>query len=246
MKSKSNPFFPWRCDREYGYDAGMKRSRSDTVPQMDDMGSLMEWLMDKAVNGLAPLSSAENLAQEYLIDTSYADDGARIDALIHWETTKNFTAGFVTGVGGLLTLPVSLPADFVASWLIQARMSAAIARICGFDLKSDRVQTFILACLVGDAVKDTAKAAGLDVSRGVTKTLLKKATAEVTEELQEQIGKKLVALAAKKGVSSAARGIPLLGGLVGGVFDATACHVVGRTAKSLFWVRRKKREGEVG
>lgn len=207
-----------------------------------DISSLMEWLMDKAVNGAAPLSSAENLAQEYLIDQTYADDGERIDALINWETTKNFTAGFITGLGGVLTLPVSVPTDFVASWLIQARMAAAIARICGFDLKSDRVQTFILACLVGDAVKDVGKAAGLDLSDGLTKSLLKKTTSEVAEELQEKVGARLVAMAAKRTASSVAKGIPLIGGLVGGTFDATACHVAGRTAKRLFFSKRRPRE----
>ena len=197
--------------------------------------------MDKSVNGAAPLSSAEHLAQEYLIDESYADDGERIDALIQWETTKNFTAGFITGLGGILTMPISVPADMVASWLIQARMSAAIARICGFDLKSDRVQTFILACLVGDAVKDAGKAAGLDLTQGLTKTGLKKVSAEAVEELHKQVGKRLMAATAKKGATSLARSVPLLGGVVGGVFDATACNVVGRTAKVLFYPRRKPR-----
>lgn len=211
-------------------------------PAPQDIASLMEWLMDKAVNGTAPLSSAENLAQEYLIDQTYADDNDRIDALINWETTKNFTAGFITGLGGILTLPVSLPADFVASWLIQARMVAAIARICGFDLKSDRVQTFILACLVGDAVKDVGKAAGLDLSGGLTKSLLKKTTAEVAEELQEKVGAKLVSMTAQKGLASVAKGIPLIGGFVGGAFDAAACRVAGRTAKRLFVPRKRARE----
>ena len=213
--------------------------KSGSAPK--DAASLMEWLMDKSVNGTAPLSSAENLAQEYLIDESYADDGERIDALIQWETTKNFTAGFITGLGGILTMPVSVPADMLASWLIQARMSAAIARICGFDLSSDRVQTFILACLAGDAVKDVAKAAGLDLSSGVTKTMMKKLSAEVVEELHEQVGRKLLTMTARKGATSLARGVPLLGGVVGGVFDATACNIVGRTAKSLFYPRRKTR-----
>ncbi|RBP42383.1 EcsC family protein [Roseimicrobium gellanilyticum] len=213
--------------------------KSGSAPK--DAASLMEWLMDKSVNGAAPLSTAENLAQEYLIDESYADDGARIDALIQWETTKNFTAGFITGLGGILTMPVSVPADMLASWLIQARMSAAIARICGFDLGSDRVQTFILASLAGDAVKDVGKAAGLDLTQGVTKAMMNKLSAEVVAEVQAQVGKRLMAAAAKKGAASLARGIPLLGGVVGGVFDATACNVVGRTAKALFYPRRKRR-----
>ncbi len=125
--------------------------------------------------------------------------------------------------------------------LIQARMSAAIARICGFDLSSDRVQTFILASLAGDAVKDLGKAAGIDLTQGVTKTMMKKVSAEVVEELQEQVGKRLIAATARKGATSLARGIPLIGGVVGGVFDATACNVVGRTAKALFYPRRRSR-----
>ncbi len=195
--------------------------------------------MDKGVNGVAPLSSAEHLAQEYLIDQSYESNGERIDALINWETTKNFTTGFVTGLGGMLTLPVSVPTDFVASWLIQARMVAAIARICGYDLASDRVQTFVLACLVGDAIKDVGKAAGLDLSAGLTKSLVKKTSAEVAADLQQKIGARLLATAAKRSASSVAKGIPIIGGLVGGTFDATACHVAGRVAKKLFMPRRQ-------
>ena len=193
------------------------------------------------MNGLPPLSSAEHLAQEYLIDQSYDDDSERIDALINWETTKNFTAGFITGLGGVLTLPVSVPTDFLASWLIQARMVAAIARICGFDLKSDRVQTFILACLAGEAVKDAAKTAGVDLSNGVTKAMMKKVSSEAVAELQEQIGQKLVSSAARKGAAGVAKSIPLIGGLVGGTFDATSCHMAGRLAKVLFLPRKRAR-----
>jgi uncharacterized protein (DUF697 family) len=61
---------------------------------------------------------------------------------------KNFTSGFVTGLGGLLTLPFALPAGFAASWVIQARMAAAIARIYGHDLRSERMRTLIVATLV--------------------------------------------------------------------------------------------------
>jgi uncharacterized protein (DUF697 family) len=218
--------------------AAMSSSKT-AAPQ--DIASLMEWLMDKSVNGAGPLSSAENLAQEYLIDHTYADDDDRIDALINWETTKNFTAGFITGLGGILTLPVSLPADFVASWLIQARMVAAIARISGYDLKSDRVQTFVLACLVGEAVKDVGKAAGIDLSGGLTKTLLRQTTAEVAEDLQQKIGARLMAMIARKGLAGIAKGIPILGGFVGGAFDAAACRVAGRTAKKLFFTKRRSK-----
>ena len=71
---------------------------------------LVNWIVDSAIDGVPPLSSASNLAQEYLIDRSYTDNDDRVASLINWETSKNFTTGFVTGLGGLLTLPVAVPA----------------------------------------------------------------------------------------------------------------------------------------
>ena len=46
--------------------------------------------------------------------------------------------------------------------------------------------------------------------------------------------------AGEKGAINLMRGVPFVGGLVGGTFDAVACRVVGRNARSLF-VRRAQR-----
>jgi hypothetical protein len=95
---------------------------------------LTVFLLEAGLAGAGPLSSANDLATEYLIDKGYADDDRRVDALIKWETGKNFTSGFIAGLGGVVTMPVSIPAALGASWLIQARMAGAIARIYGHDL----------------------------------------------------------------------------------------------------------------
>src|ERR1700720_516623 len=109
------------------------------MPEENKALTLVKWISDKAIDGVRPLSSARDLADEYLLDEGYRSNSKRVDALINWETTKNFTSGFVTGLGGVLVLPFSLPAAFAASWLIQARMAAAIARIYGHNIHSDRV-----------------------------------------------------------------------------------------------------------
>ncbi|RKH08869.1 hypothetical protein D7V97_18280 [Corallococcus sp. CA053C] len=62
-------------------------------------------VLDAGFESLGPLCSATGLADEYLRDTRYPDHEARIDALIRWETGKLFTTGFLSGLGGLLTLP---------------------------------------------------------------------------------------------------------------------------------------------
>jgi hypothetical protein len=196
---------------------------------------LINWLTEKAIQGAPPLSSAEDLAQEYLIDQSYPDDEERIESLINWETTKNFTTGFITGLGGILTLPVAIPAGFGASWIVQARMSAAIAKIAGYNLQSDRVRTFVVACLVGDALKDIAKGAGIQIGKGLTKSFINQIPGKVLIEINKKVGFRLITKAGQRGAVNLMKGVPLVGGIVGGAFDAGACRVVGKNAKRLFY-----------
>jgi hypothetical protein len=63
---------------------------------------LIHWITDRAIDGIPPLCSAQNLALEYEIDASYPDTEERIESLINWETSKNFTSGFITGLVGIV------------------------------------------------------------------------------------------------------------------------------------------------
>lgn len=193
------------------------------------------WITEKAVNGVPPLCSARNLAEEYQKDSRYPHDGARIDSLINYETTKNFTSGFITGLGGVLTMPVTIPAAFGASWVIQARMAAAIAVLSGHDISSDRVKTFVLACLAGDACKDVLKGVGIKAGGNLTRVAIQKIPGTVFIEINKKVGFRLVTKAGQKGAVNALKVVPLAGGLVGGAFDAAMCRLVGKQAKKLFY-----------
>ena len=208
---------------------------SDSSADESSALKIINWITDKAIAGFGPLSSAESLAQEYQIDQSYPDDGERIEALINWETTKNFTSGFITGLGGIITLPVTLPAAFGASWLIQARMAAAIAKIAGLDIHSDRVKTFIAACLLGEALKDISKVAGIKIGMGLTNTLLRQIPGKLFVEINKQVGFRLITKSGQMGAINLMKNVPFLGGVVGGTFDAYYCRLVGRNAKNLFY-----------
>lgn len=196
---------------------------------------LVSWLTEKALGGIPPLSSADALAQEYLINRSFPDDGDRIDALINWETSKNFTSGFLAGLGGILTLPVTVPAAFAASWVIQARMSAAIARIARHDVNSARVQTFVVAVLVGDDVTYVLENAGVELGKGLTKTLISQVPGKVLVEINRQVGARLIAMAGYAGAVGLIKAVPFVGGAIGGTVDALSCRVVGKRAKELFY-----------
>ena len=196
---------------------------------------LVQWLSDQAIDGVRPLSSARDLADEYLLDQSYKSHGARADALINWETTKNFTSGFITGLGGVLVLPISLPAAVAASWLIQARLAAAIARIYGHDLEKESVRAFMVAALVGDSVKDIVKASGIVLGRGLATTMANRALpGKALVAINKRVGLRLLMNAGRRGGTTVIRGVPFVGGIVGGAFDAVACRMAGRSAKALF------------
>lgn len=191
-------------------------------------------IADSGIYGVGPLSSAEELAREYLNDSSYSSNDERVDALIRWEISKNFGSGFVTGLGGLITLPASVPAALGASWAIQARMSAAIAVIYGHDVREDRVRTFVLWTLLGDAGKEVMRQAGIEIGRRVSLTLIKKIPGRVLSEINKKIGFRLLTKAGERGVVNFTKMIPFVGGLVGGTVDAVACRTVGKIAKKIF------------
>lgn len=224
-------------DEAPGELASPEEAAIESVARPDETKALKlaNWITDKAINGVPTLSSAENLALEYQRDHAYRDDGARIDSLIQWETTRNFTTGFITGLGGLITLPVALPAAFAASWLIQARLAAAIARIAGHDIASDRVKTFVVASLAGNACKDIFKDVGIKVGNSMTRVAVQKVPGKVLIEINKKVGFRLLTKAGEKGAVNLMKVVPVAGGLVGGTFDATACQVVGKCAKKIFY-----------
>lgn len=201
---------------------------------------LINWITERAIDGIPPLCSAENLALEYEIDNSYPDTEERIESLINWETSKNFTSGFISGLGGIITIPVSIPASMGASWIIQARMAAAIAKLAGHDIKADRVKTFVLLTLVGDACKDVLKDVGIKVGQGLAKAALKNIPGKMLIEINKKVGFRLLTKAGEKGAVNLIKMIPLAGGLIGGTFDAAACRIVGKQAKTLFYTPANK------
>jgi hypothetical protein len=208
----------------------MTGDAADDVPA----GRFVTFLLDQGLGGAGPLSSATQLARDYTRNGSYASDDRRVDALIKWEAGKNFTSGFVTGLGGIVTFPVSIPAALGASWLIQARMAGAIACIYGHDLTAERVRTKILLSLAGDVAKDAMKDLGLKAGNALTQRAVDQVPGRALVEINKRIGAQLLAKAGQRVVLRFPRAVPVLGGVVGGALDAAVCRVVGRTAKTLF------------
>lgn len=70
----------------------------------DNIMKALDWSYDTAINGGIPgVDTASELAENYLKKEGTLKQ--RVNKLIHWQNTKCATSGFLTGLGGVITMP---------------------------------------------------------------------------------------------------------------------------------------------
>lgn len=192
----------------------------------------LDWAYEKSVNGVAGLDSAVELAEDYINEGGSPCEQA--NSLIRWQNTKAATSGFITGLGGVLTLPIAIPANVASVLYVQVRMIAAIAHIGGYDLKNDKVKTLVFSCLVANSAKDVLKDIGIAVGNKLAMNAIKGISGKTIVEINKKVGFKLLTKFGEKGVVNLGRAVPLLGGIIGGSFDAYTTNAVGNIARDTF------------
>jgi hypothetical protein len=205
---------------------------------------VVKWILSTGVDGVGPLSSSEGLATEYRVDRSYQSTADRVKAMIRWEAAKSFGTGFVTGLPGLLALPVTIPSGLYASWMIQGRLAGAVASVYGYSTEDDRVRTLILLTLMGDSGKEFLKDLGVQAGKRIAQKAIDHVPRRILIDINKKVGFQLLTKGGQRGVINLTKAIPLIGGFLSGGIDATACYVVGKTAKSIFGATDASGEGE--
>ena len=195
------------------------------------MSQALNFSYDKAVNGIPGLDSAIELAESYRNNDCLLD---QCNTLIRWQNTKAGTSGFLTGLGGLLLMPVTLPANITSVLFVQIRMIAAIAHLAGHDLKDDKVKTMVYVCLVGNGAAELLKNLGIEVGKKVAINAIKNISGKVIVQINQKVGFRLVTKFGEKGIINLGKAVPILGGLIGGTVDTISTNIVGNTARDLF------------
>jgi hypothetical protein len=192
----------------------------------------LDWAYETSVNGVPGLGTAAELAESYMKNNDSKYEQA--NSLIRWQNTKAVTSGFVTGLGGLLVLPVTIPANIASVLYVQVRMITAIAHIGGYDIKDDKVKALVYSCLVANSAKDVLKDIGVAVGNKVALNLVKAIPGKVIAEINKKVGFRLLTKFGEKGVINLAKAVPLLGGFIGGTVDGFATNTVGNVARDTF------------
>lgn len=193
---------------------------------------VLDWAYDKAVNGVPGFDSAEELGNDYLKGNAPLED--KVNALIRWQNAKCATSGFLSGLGGIITLPVSIPANIASVMYVQIRMIAAIAYMGGYDIRDDRVKTFVYMCLLGNGAKDIFKETVVNLGTKLSMQTIKSISGKVLTEINQKIGFRLITKFGEKGLINLGKMIPLVGALIMALLDSFSTDIIGNVARDTF------------
>ena len=193
---------------------------------------VLDWSYEVALEGLPGVDSAWDLAKDYMNEEVSSVD--QVNSLIRWQNTKAATTGFVTGLGGLITLPVAVPANISVVLLVQVRMIAAIAIMGKHDVKDDRVKTLVYACLAGNAATEILREVGVQLTEKLAITAIKSITRETLVAINRGVGFRLLTKFGEKGLINLGKAVPLVGGVVSATLEAVSTNAIGNVAKNAF------------
>lgn len=206
--------------------------RLNNKPTTGTLLKVLDWAYDKALAGLPGLNSAVELSESYLKQEGTLRHKA--NALIRWQNVKSGSSGFITGLGGFMTLPVAIPANLASVLFIQIRMIAAIAHMGGYDLRDDRVKSLVFACLAGNVAKDILQEIGIIAGTRITAQLIARISEQTIIAINQKVGFQLLSKTGGKGVVNLGKAVPLVGGVIGGSFDTVMTNLIGNIARDVF------------
>lgn len=193
--------------------------------------------LDKAIVGIGPLPSAAAAADKQLAEND-GDLKRGTHDVIENHVRYAGLQGFLTNIGGLVTMAVTVPTNITGLALIQCRMVAGIVHLRGYDLNDPRTRAAILTCLLGEErilkmVKD----------RSLPGTPMELASAQVFDStlnalLANEVASELITRAAgKRLATTVGRRVPIVGGVVGASTDAYVTWKIGRYVDREFLAR---------
>lgn len=200
----------------------------------ENMMKVLDTCYKKAVDGLDKVSPPISVfAQNYLEKEPNPRKAAK--KMINNQVIKCTTSGFVTGFGGFLTMPVTIPANISSVLYVQIRMIACTAYMAGLDVDSDQVQTLVYACLAGVGVNQFAKKFGVKVGEKLAVNMIKKIPGKTLVKINQRVGFRLVTKFGQKGLVNLGKLVPGVGAVIGGGLDLAETRIIGNRAYKFFF-----------
>ena len=202
--------------------------------------SFVHQALERAIRGVGPLDGAV-MAAEKQLDEQHGDVDKAIGEVIENSVRLAGAQGFLTNIGGLVTMAVTVPTNITGLALIQCRLVAAIVHLRGYDLADKRTRNAILASMLGEE-----RMLGLIQKKKLPGTPMALATAPVHDPHLDNImanevaAELLTKVAGKRIATTVGRRVPIVGGLVGVGADGFSTWKIGRYVDREFLPRNQR------
>jgi hypothetical protein len=203
--------------------------------------NLVDRLLDAGIDGKGPFDSARTVADNAMSDQG--DVERAIDAVVTRHTKLAAAGGFVTGLGGILALPVALPTNVLEFYAVATRMVGAIASLRGYDVRDQGTRSAVMLTLVGADADDLLKKAGIGRTGRLADLAAQRLPGPAIMVLNKGIGFRLVSSVGKSVLGRFGRGVPVVGGVVGAGLDAYLLRRIAGHARREFPPRPVGMEG---
>ena len=218
-------------------------ARRDAQRQVDTTGAggaddsraaaLVQRLLSIGIDGGGPFDGAAQVARSARAEHPTTESA--VHAVVRRHTRLVAASGFATGVGGLITLPVALPANVVGFYVLATRAVAAVAELRGYDTSRPEVRSAVLLTLVGADATDVLKSAGLpslNIGGRLASLATRRWPPAVLMLVNKGVGFRLLARLGTGGlVRAGSRAVPFLGGAIGAGADAVMLRRIAKHAE---------------
>ena len=211
-----------------------KKKQDEPVDLGDDrLTKFIQQLLNLGIDGMGPLKSAKAVAEKARGNNKDTDDAIKDVVRSHLKLAT--TGGFITGLGGFVTLPIALPANVLEFYVSMTRMVAAIAHLRGYDISKPEVRSAVLLTLTGENAKDVLSKVGAGAASGtITNLALGKLPRIALTMVNKGVAFQILRSTSTKLLSKLGKGIPVLGGVVGGTMDAMLAKRLADAARKDF------------
>lgn len=199
----------------------------------EQMQEILSTLYIKSVDGIPKVSlPVDDLVEDYLSKNKNVEQAVK--SLINNSTVKCGTSGFLTSFGGFATMIATLPANITSVMYVQLRMCCAIAKMGGYDIHSDQVQTLIYACLTGSAATEILKSSGIKFANKFGVAMVDKIPGKALTAINRKVGFRFMTKFGETGIINLGKVVPVVGGFVGGGIDVASTRIIGKNAYNIF------------
>lgn len=192
--------------------------------------SFIHQTLARAISGVGPLPPAAEAADKQLREQN-GDVDRGIHEVIENHVRLSAAQGFVTNLGGLVTMAVTVPANISGLAVLQCRMVAGIAHLRGYDLTDPKVRNAVLLTMLGedavDALVKKKKVPGPPMVIATAPAHDASLDAVIAGEVTNALVSRVVG---KRAAKTVARRIPVAGGFYGAGADGYSTWQIGRYA----------------